>query len=38
MGYFYLVTHLSTNPMEQGLTLLSGKNIFDLENNIFQGK
>jgi len=26
----------STNPTEKGLTLLSGQNIFNLENNIFQ--
>ena len=27
-GYSYLVTQLSTNPAQQGLTLLSGQNMF----------
>jgi len=26
-GYSYLITHPSTNPAEQGLTLLSGRNM-----------
>ena len=26
-GYSYLVTHRSTNPTEQGLTLLSGRHV-----------
>ena len=26
-GYSYLVTHPSTNPVEQGLTLLSGRDM-----------
>ena len=28
MGYSYLVTQPSTNPAQQGLTLLSGQNMF----------
>ena len=35
-GYLYLVTHPSTNPAEQGLTLLSGQDVVFAWQNLDQ--